>query len=620
MKIATFDIETNGLFPDVDKVWCAVVKDHDSGQIRTFEPSSIHLLSAHLDTYDILVGHNCIQFDFPVLKKVFGYEYKGKKIDTLLMSRMQRPSRRVPVRMGGNSAHSVEAWGHRLGHEKKRHEDWSEYSEAMLERCKHDVAIQYRIFKTLCEEGRGEGWEHAHQLNYKLHELLKQQEDYGFLVDRKRLGEAIATLNRWMVKIDKAIEPYLPLVYEIHEGKKDGKYGYVKKIFTKSGNYTKQVERWLADQSKEPSLGLDGFSRISWRRVDLDKNLEVKSFLLKEGWIPAAWNSNNEGVQTSPKLSLDDPFKGIQSSIGKLVVKRLQCRQRRGVLDGWVDAVRPDGRIPGVVAGLAATGRARHRVIVNVPKSSTFFGKTMRSLFISKPGWLLVGVDSVGNQIRQFASRMGDPLYTATVLDPDADIHSVNQERAGLSSREVAKNFYYGMIFGSGDTKAGKIVGGTAADGKALKAQFFAGMPKMAECIAQLEASWRSTAKKWYNKKFQRMEWRDGYIRGLDGRPIQVDSEHKVLVYQLQSDEAIQMSVAYCIFHKWFEQEGWVHGKDYGVVLWMHDEIQIECRSDISDRVAQLGCESIAWAGRYLSISIPHEGSSKMGHNWAETH
>lgn len=603
------------------KVWCAVVKDHDNGNTILLGPDNISDLPACLDRFETLIGHNCIAFDFPVLKKVMNYEYKGQVIDTLLMSRLQRPNRKVPKLCASRAPHSVESWGYKLGVRKTQHEEWDRYSPEMLQRCRQDVEIQHQVYSELLREGEGEGWGQAHRINHKLFTLLQQQAQYGFLLDRIKMDEAIATLDRWMVKIDKAITPHLPYVCEIGEIKKGGEYNYVKKLTTKAGVYTKQVEKWLDGyEAPFPSLGSLGFSRICYRLVDLDKNLEVKNFLLKQGWSPDDWNHNDAGEKTSPKLSLDDKFNGIQSSLGRLVVKRLQCRQRRGVIQGWKDIVRSDGRIPGTVGGLAATGRARHKHIVNVPRPSSFFGKAMRSLFIAKPGWVLVGIDSVGNQIRQFAARMNDPSFTASVLDPDADIHMENARNAGLESRAVAKNFYYAMIFGSGDAKTGKIIGGSAADGKRLKERFFAGLPKMRACIDKLQADWRRTAKRKWNTKFHRMEYYDGYITGLDGRRIQVPSEHMVLVYTLQSDEAIQMSVAYCRMEQQLRREGWFHGQDFGVVLWMHDEFQIECRPEIAERVGKIGCDAITWAAEHLSIPILHEGSYNVGNNWSETH
>ena len=619
MRTATWDIETDNLLPDVTVVHCAEVYDHDTLLTKSFTPNTIHLLGAHLDSFDIIRGHNIIAFDLPVLKKIYGWEYNGTIEDTLLMSRLQRPLRKAPPHCKGAGPHSVKAWGYRLGERKVDHEDWSRYSPEMQHRCSEDLRIQRKIYDALEAEGMGEGWTQAHKLNHKLFSLLQKQADYGFLVDQEKMDEALYLLQRWIHRIDESVQSYLPLLWEAKETKKSGTIGWLKKPFKKDGTYSNSVQAWQEGAYYEQGV-MGPFSRVSCRRVDLDKNLEVKQFLLDKGWQPDLWNTNNVGERTSPKLSKDDSFHGISGGLGKLVVKRIQCKQRRGVINGWKESIREDGRIPGIVTGLAATGRARHKGIVNVPGSGAFFGPTMRSLFIARPGWRLVGTDSVGNQIRQLAARMGDAEFTRAVCDPDKDVHEETRRRAGLPTKKIAKTFFYGLLFGSGDAKTGRIIGGSAEDGRRLKAKVFDRMPALKRVIDELTDEWRLTAKKWYNKAYHRMEYKNGYIRGLDGRPIQVDSEHKVLVYQLQSDEAIQMSAAYTVFHKWMDREGYVWGQDYGTVLWMHDEWQTECRPEIANEVAWLACNAIAWAGRYFKIACPHEGESKIGVNWMETH
>ena len=66
--------------------------------------------------------------------------------------------------------------------------------------------------------------------------------------------------------------------------------------------------------------------------VDLDKAVEVKDFLLAQGWKPAEWNKDGNGNRTSPKLSKDDPFDGLETKIGRLIARRIQCKQRRGTI------------------------------------------------------------------------------------------------------------------------------------------------------------------------------------------------------------------------------------------------------------------------------------------------
>jgi len=80
------------------------------------------------------------------------------------------------------------------------------------------------------------------------------------------------------------------------------------------------------------------------------------------------------------------------------------------------------------------------------------------------------------------------------------------------------------------------------------------------------------------------------------------------------------MAAAYCWFHTQMARRGYRWGTDYGTVIWMHDEYQFECRKSISKEAAHIACESIAWAGRFYNMGIEHEGESKIGKNWFETH
>jgi DNA polymerase I-like protein with 3'-5' exonuclease and polymerase domains len=274
------------------------------------------------------------------------------------------------------------------------------------------------------------------------------------------------------------------------------------------------------------------------------------------------------------------------------------------------------------VANLAETGRATHKIIVNTPNSEAFFGKWMRKSFTCKKGWKLVGTDSAGCQIRMLAARMGDKEYMETVLNGDkdkgTDIHSVNMRAAGLDSRGKAKTFFYGFLFGAGDAKVGRIVKGTAEDGRKLKAQFLAGLPALANLISSLTTEWRKNARKRPNK-WGKVEYYQGWFTGLDGRPIFVESEHAILVYALQSDEAIMMAAAYCWAYKELcAKYKW--GEDFGIVNWNHDEYTIECREEIANEVAKIAEECIVKAGKYYKIACPHAGEAAIGNNWYEIH
>ena len=625
----TFDIEGDGLELDATQIWCGSVLDHQTMRINHYGPDRIAALCEKLQEYEVVYGHNCIDYDFPVMDRLLGWSYTGRIVDTLLISRLLFPTKEVHPLFRGKKVgpHSVANWGAYLGDAKVEHEDWSRYSPEMRHRNIQDVRVQFQIQQKIKEqialdEAEGYQWEPAIRLTCQLFRILKMQEIRGWLVDKEHLENSIAYLDRYMDRISRALQPRLPRIMEPLEGKVKGEYNHVKKPFKKDGSYSKTVVDYFGGHS---SLVGGPYSRIHSRTLDIDKAVETKDYLLSQGWEPKEWNYDKDTKErTSPKLSKDDPFEGLTSKLGILVAKRIQAKQRKGTLEGWLTSVRPDGTISGRVNGIASTARMKHSVIVNVPGAHAFFGKSMRKVFICKPGWKLIGVDSAGNQMRHLAARMDDDDFTHALLEgkkeDGSDLHSLNRDRAGLPNRTVAKNFFYGCIlFGAGIPKTQKIVGCSAEEAKQYKDQYFREMPRLTSLIERFTTEWRATAQTRRNR-WGKTEYYNGYIKGLDGRKVLVEKEHTILAYVLQSDEAIHLSAAYCKFYKDCLDRGYEWGKDWAYLIFMHDEFQFECRPEIAEDLRKLAEHSISWSAQMYGVKCPHEGDSEIGYNWSETH
>lgn len=448
MRIAFGDLEANGLLPTVTKLHCGVFKERGQEAIK-FGPGDVKKMLEYLDTVDVLIMHNGLGYDLPLLEKLYGYVFKGKVVDTLIMSRLLKPKRLLPFNCPDKKIgpHSIAAWGYRVGRGKPEHNDWEVFSPEMLHRCSEDVEILILVYDALMEESKGRGWRNALLLTFDLFKNLQKQEQYGWLVDTNHMKRCVHQLERWIDRIDRSIHKFLPTVIEVEENKVKGEYGYIRKPFLKSGKYSESVCNWYRDSGvvrDDYPVGAC-FTRITFRKTNLNSNDETKKFLLELGWEPKEWNTNDEGERTSPKLSKDDPFEGINGALGRLVAKRVQCRQRKSIIEGLLEIVRPDGAIASSVANLAETGRATHRGIVNVPGAKSFYGKQMRQTFVARAGKVLVGTDSDSCQIRMLCGRMNDPVYTDNVLngrkEDGTDIHSVNMRAAGLPNRDAAKTF-----------------------------------------------------------------------------------------------------------------------------------------------------------------------------------
>ena len=149
MRIFITDIETNGFYFDVTKFHCAWIIDVVSGKRKGFRP---HEFKEYLDTLgkaDVVVYHNGIDYDLPVLAKLSGIDLKFNVFDTIVLSRMLDPDKKT--------GHSLDAWGKELGFLKGDYghvtdNAWENFSEDMFTYCEQDVAVTFELYKHLCKQ------------------------------------------------------------------------------------------------------------------------------------------------------------------------------------------------------------------------------------------------------------------------------------------------------------------------------------------------------------------------------------------------------------------------------------------------------------------------------------
>jgi len=268
--------------------------------------------------------------------------------------------------------------------------------------------------------------------------------------------------------------------------------------------------------------------------------------------------------------------------------------------------VGPDGRVHGNVrTNGAVTGRMTHDNpnMGQVTARKKPFGKESRQAWVVPKGYKLVGCDAEGLELRMLAHYMNDPDYIKTVVegnqDAGTDVHTVNQRAAGLDTRDTAKTFIYAYLYGAGDEKIGSIIGGSAAEGRKLKAKFLRATPALANLRDAVENASRR-----------------GWLKGLDGRRIHVRSTHAALNTLLQGGGAVVMKKALVIMDKHLK----LRGIDYKFVGNIHDEVQVEVREDQAPTAAWLLPACIEAAGKELGLRCPMAGKSAIGNNWSETH
>ena len=235
--------------------------------------------------------------------------------------------------------------------------------------------------------------------------------------------------------------------------------------------------------------------------------------------------------------------------------------------------------------------------MAQVPNISSPYGKECRACWTVPSGYKLVGIDASGLELRMLAHYMNDEEYINDVIN--GDIHQINQRLAGIQSRDKAKTFIYAFIYGAGDERLGKVVGGGRANGKRLKDRFLSNLPSL----------------KTLTKRVQQASKR-GFLKGIDGRRIYIRSEHASLNSLLQGGGAIIMKKALVLLTNKIK----VNNIDATVVANIHDEWQIQVKESQADLVGQMGVDAIEEAADHFKLRCPLTGQYKVGSDWSETH
>ena len=555
MKRLAVDIETDGL--DAKEIYCVVARDLDEKRTYTFTPRTIENCKQLLEAADILVFHNGVSFDAPVLKRLLNINIPLDKIrDTLILSQMANP-----VREGG---HSLEAWGKSLGYNKIEFDDWSEYSEEMLKYCIRDVEITERVYNILVPEMKRFS-PRSIRLEHQVRAIVDQQERNGFALNVPAAMQLMARLSDEASKIKEQLQHKFPPIVEVRISEKTGK-----RLKDKVTVFNPASRKQIAERLSEL------------------------------GWKPHAYTEKGQAIVSEDVLSkVDIPE-------AQMVARFLLLEKRVSQIKSWIEAVGDDGRVHGKVWTLGTiTGRMTHTSpnMAQIPAVYSPYGKECRDVWTTRThadsigNSVLLGCDASGLELRMLAHYMNDRDFTREVVD--GDVHTANQNAAGLPTRDNAKTFIYAFLYGAGAAKIGKIVDGTAKDGKKLIDKFLSNMPAL----------------KALRSKVDKLASR-GYVLGIDGRVLQIRSAHAALNSLLQGAGAI-------VCKEWLKHiiiQATKRNLDFKLVASIHDEYQFEVRKDHAEELGEVTKLAMKLTEQSLKVRCPLDSEYKVGNTWAETH
>lgn len=698
-----FDIETNGLLEEFDKIHCMAVYNLDTKEFQSYTPEDIDEGIQRILEAEYLVGHNIIGFDIPAIEKYTGktpkallnlrddYEVSTKGVfDTLVVSRLvysdmkendfarrnatfaqfarthlqelsrfptevmkykdygewkQRSEsaweklRRIcsdakipkddplkaavaqelfPGELIGR--HSLKAWGYRLGSLKGDFgadmEDFSEFTQEMLDYCVQDLRVNLRLYNHLVSKAPSEM---SVRLEHEVAELIFRQKQYGWYFNVEAAEALYKDLSSQRDVLLKKLEGLhegwysdtkTPAFYQINYNGLNFRGKTKAETLTTAYEYFSQTETKVTKKALEAACKAGPIARKHTPFKPSSRDHIARYFMEKYKWKPTVFNEKDGKPKVDGDVLKGLPYEEAKDFIAFDVLQDRCEKLKEGKDGGWIGNVQEDQRIHGsVITNGAVTGRATHARpnLAQVPASYSLFGKECRALFTAPEGSVLVGSDAAGLELRCLAHYMApyDDGEYARIVDEGneeegTDIHTINQKAAGLPTRANAKTFIYGFLYGAGPAKVGKIVEAGSKRGKELIDKFLEATPALKVLREQVKKKVKA----------------QGYLVGLDGRILPIRREYAALNTLLQSAGAI-------ICKKWIveiDKRIRAEGIPAYQVGWVHDEKQSEVSEVYAKRVAQICEEAMSVVEEYFSFKCPLKASSAIGKTWAETH
>ena len=509
-----FDIETNGFLSDATLVHSIVIKDIETNQVYSYHGDKIGRGLMLLNGASLLVGHNILKFDLPVLKKLYPrqYDIKADILDTLLVSRLIWTNRKeldyqrkeLPLNLAGR--HSLESWGYRLSERKGdfiKTGDFSKWSPEMQKYCEKDVEVTHELYKLIQKQKYSP---EAIRLEHDFARCIHLQEAHGFHFDVASAKKLYASLANRRLELEKSLVSTFPNWKQ-----------YVGTFIPKRDNKTKGYKKGVPIKKyKEVTFNPNSRDHISNR-------------LMNKGWKPKEFTPDGKPkVDESILSELDYPE-------AKLLSEHFLIQKRIGMLaegnNAWLK-LQQDGKIYGsVITNGANTGRCTHQKpnVAQTPSVGVPYGKECRSLFTVPDGFVLIGCDASGLELRCLAHYLGafdNGDFAKQLLH--GDIHTYNQKQIGLPTRDLAKRVIYGCIYGIGNQRLGAVVGKSSEEGRRIKEKLFEALPALRQLRDNVLVKVR-------NQK---------YLLGLDKRKLIPRSEHSSLNLLIQSSGALIIKMA----------------------------------------------------------------------------
>lgn len=451
--MVVFDIETDGL--NYSKIYClhaAILDPLTFDVINEVSLTDYSEMRNLLQSQDILIGHNIIDFDLPVLKKLTGLNFKGQIWDTLAVSYYLYPD---------NKEHSLESYGERYNVPKIKIEDWKNLTmEQYIERCKRDVKINTLLFKDQ-QSYLSDIYENKYDgiINYLAFKMdcVREQKEARIKLDVQKATNNLRELENLLKPKYEALAKAMPTV------KKYKIVSRPKKMYKKSKDGSLELSALGKKHVKLlRSMNLPDYYLGAVKVLDEEKEpnpasvTQIKDWLFSLGWKPETFkmvkNKNGE-IKKVPQIKNsegDDLCPSVKELIEKApevgLLRDISIISHRiGILKGFLESKDSEDFIQSTMGGFTNTLRLKHRKpFVNLPGNGKMYWEYCRNVLVTRSeDTILCGSDmsSLEDSTKQHYMYFFDPQRVQEMRSKDFEPHLDIGLKANMLTKEQV-DFY----------------------------------------------------------------------------------------------------------------------------------------------------------------------------------
>lgn len=648
-EYTVLDVESDGLLKEATLIYCLSYQTfkngvlEEKGSITNYGDMKTFILSRK-----VIVGHNIIRYDIPLIQKILGITVLAILVDTLALSWYLVPDKKFK--------HGLEAWGDRLGVPKPIITDWKNLKlEEYVKRCEVDVVINTLLFNNqlthlniLYEADKPSIERIIAYLCYKL-DCAREQEEVKCKIDVELVRTSLADLRVLRTEKVNALIQAMPRNIKFKRVKKPAK------TIKKDGSLSAAGKKWyeLLQERNLPSNYREAVMvLISDEEGNPGSHSQLKDWLFSLGWQPVTFEyrkNSKDVVNKIPQIydddevcqSIKDLF-NVEPALENLNMLSL-IKHRIIIFKAFLKEKDEEDYVQAKIAGFTNTLRFKHMLpIVNLPKVSKFYGKEIRGSIIAPSSDMnLCGSDmsSLEDTTKQHYMYFFDPEYVMQMrvpgFDPHIDIGILAQmltsedfeefkrikKEIGLYDRnegpqpseedyhlfhelnEVrskAKTVNFAGVYGAGPPKIAQSTGMPLPQAQQLHTTYWnrnkavkqvsASVKTKRIKIGGVEQMWlfNPVSKFWYSLRFK-----------------------KDIFSTLNQGTGV-----FC-FDLWVRE---VRSRGVKIMMQYHDEIAIYFPAGKEQEVERILLESIEKVNGFLKLNVPLGVSVDFGDNYAEIH